>query len=406
LDVETDASTPSPRIVFLRHTALKRHYFLELGIDLAAEFGPSLMYTTLPETCGTDTLKVLSGPTYSRQSEQSRLWSGVRYFIGAARLVATTPGRPLIFMVAQPPWLPLLGLAKKWLTGQRYVVWVDDVYPDALVAHRRLPADSPIVRIWARFNQLVLSRADRVFTIGACMAETVGRYLDSSRKGSSVVVVPTWVDSEAIRPLPKDRNPFAIEHGQLGKLTVLYSGNLGLSHDLDTVLEAALRLAGHPEVHFMIIGYGTRWESLQIAVAALETQNVSLLPFQPEEVLPYSLATGDVAVVSLDRGLEGISMPSKTYYAMAAGSALAGISVVPNDLEAIITRYRCGYNVAPGDVDGFVSGIMRFLEEPSFLAACRRNARVAVEHDLSRAVNACRVADEIRPLLQSLNVEG
>ena len=150
----------------------------------------------------------------------------------------------------------------------------------------------------------------------------------------------------------------------------------------------------------MIIGQGPRWDSLQEAVAGLETRNVTLLPFQPEEVLPYSLATGDVAVVSLDRGVEGLSMPSKTYYAMAAGSAVAGISVTPSDLQRVIERHRCGFNVEPGDVRGFVAGIMRFLEDPQYLDSCRRNARLAAEQHCSRAVNVRRVLAEIRPLLE------
>ena len=70
----------------------------------------------------------------------------------------------------------------------------------------------------------------------------------------SIVVVPTWVDAEQIKPLPKEQNWFAVQHGQMGKLTVLYSGNLGLSHGLDTVVAAARELGSRPDVHFMIIG--------------------------------------------------------------------------------------------------------------------------------------------------------
>ena len=380
---------------------MRRHYFVELGSDLATELGPSLMYTGVPSDFSIGNLQVVAGPPDRKSSELARLLGWVQYFVQAAWLTVSTPGRPLLFIVAQPPWLPLVGLLKKRLTGQPYVVWVDDIYPDALVRHRRLRPGGLAVRIWSWLNRIMLNNADRVFTIGECMAEILTQYVDATGDDwPSIVVVPTWVDTEEIKPLPKEQNWFAAKHGQVGKLTVLYSGNLGLSHDLDTVIAAARELGNRTDVHFMIIGHGPRWDSLQEAVAGLETHNVTLLPFQSEEVLPYSLATGDVAVVSLDKGLEGISMPSKTYYAMAAGSAVAGISMTPSDLQQVIERHRCGFNVEPGDVTGFVAGIKRFLEDPDYLNSCRRNARLAAEQAFSRAVNVGRVLAEIRPLLE------
>lgn len=94
-------------------------------------------------------------------------------------------------------------------------------------------------------------------------------------------------------------------------------------------------------------------------------------------------------------------MPSKTYHAMAAGSALLGVSHSPSDLESVIERYRCGINVEPGDVDGFVQAVDKF-RETEYLAKCRKNARHAAETEFSRTVNVQRVFDAINPLLTTL----
>ena len=84
----------------------------------------------------------------------------------------------------------------------------------------------------------------------------------------------------------------------------------------------------------MVIGTGSRWNDLQQAAQRLS--NLTLLPWQPEEMLPYSLSAGDVAVVSLGQGFEGVSMPSKTQYAMAAGSAILGLSHPSSDIKEVI----------------------------------------------------------------------
>jgi len=104
-----------------------------------------------------------------------------------------------------------------------------------------------------------------------------------------------------------------------------------------------------------------------------------LLPFQAENVLPYSLTTGDVTVITLSKGVEGLSIPGKVYYAMAGGSALLCISSGNNELKNIVDKHQCGISVEPGDVEGFVSAIKRFYQDHVFLKSCKENARKAVE---------------------------
>ena len=379
-----------------------RHWFLELGGDLAEMVGPCTMYTSLDSDRQIGDLRVLAAPPYRKDSDLRRLWSWLRYFVGAFWLTWRTSPRAVLFIVAQPPYLPILGYVRNILFGQEYVVWVDDVYPDVLVRHGRLSEKNLIVRVWGWLNRLMLRRAARVFTLGPCMAEVLGQYMPNDSAANDderVLIVPTWVDSTAIRPLPKEENPFARQHGQVDKLTVLYSGNLGLSHDLGTMVEAARRLQDQQDIHFMIIGAGSQWADLE--KAAQELDNLTLLPYQPEEMLPYSLTTGDVAVVSLDRKFEGISMPSKTYYAMAAGAAVLGLSHRPSDLQMVIEQHECGVNVEPGDGDGFVEAVMRFRSETGFLDVCRERSRRAAEMIYSRQVNVRNVMGALEDFLPS-----
>ncbi|TMB48718.1 MAG: glycosyltransferase family 4 protein, partial [Chloroflexi bacterium] len=194
----------APAIVFLKQTASLRHWFVELGVDLAAELGPSLMYTSVPTDTRQGALRILAAPEYRKATDLVRLRTWFNYFLRAIRLVWRMPVTPLLFIVAQPPYLPIIGYLRNLLLGQRYVVWIDDVYPDTIVRHRRLTARNPLVRLWRRLNRLMLSRAERVFTLGPCMAEVLRPYVASDTRGDRIVIVPTWVDADAIGPLPKD----------------------------------------------------------------------------------------------------------------------------------------------------------------------------------------------------------
>ena len=381
-----------PHVLLLKQTAPLETWFVDLGVDLAKVTGQCTAYIGGVETQRLGGLLIVGGPDYRRDSDRARLWTWLRYFVGALWLALRTHRRTLLFIVAQPPYLPVIGYLKSLLFRQRYVVWVDDVYPDLLTRFGRMSERGPVVWLWRWLNRRTFGRASAVFTLGPCMADLVQRY-----SPHPVRIVPTWVDANEFPAVAKRDNPFAQEHSQVGKLTVLYSGNIGLTHDLDTMLEAARRLVERREIAFMVIGSGPRYQEVQEAAKGLE--NVTVLPLQPEEMLPYSLATGDVAVVSLGRGFEGISMPSKTYYAMAARSAVLGLSRPPNDLASVIDETGAGVNVEPGDVEGFVAAVTRFSDDPAYLESCRKNARAAAETRFSRETNVALVLDAIRPLL-------
>jgi glycosyltransferase involved in cell wall biosynthesis len=214
-----------------------------------------------------------------------------------------------------------------------------------------------------------------------------------------ITVIPNWADVESIRPLPKAQNPFAQQHGQVGKFTVLYSGKMGATHDLDTLLAVARRWRAREDVGFLLIGGGTKYVELADAVQRDHLTNVTLLPWQPEAVLPHSLPCGDVAVVTLDKGAEGVSMPSRTYFMMAAGCAIVGVNHGDNDLRSTLATYHCGVSVEPGDVDALDAALQRFYADAAFLRECRHNARAAAERAFSHQVILQQYVDLLHPLV-------
>jgi glycosyltransferase involved in cell wall biosynthesis len=355
--------------------------------EVAEEAGSCAIFGTFhqePRPVLPPEVTVHAATPLSTTSTVGRLWSWVRYLLEAAVWLVRQPRNARILLFSNPPVLPVLGYLLRKLTGRRYSVVVYDIYPDLLVRIGKLRPDGPITRLWWKANRLAYGAADRVITLGACMGETLAPQI------RDLAIVPPWVDTAAVRPVAKRQNPVALECGQGDKLTVMYMGKMGVSHDLETMLAAAARLQRNPGVHFLFVGAGPKWETVRQQAAALS--NTTVLPWQRERV-PLFHAMADIAVVSLEAEASGMEVPSRTVFHMAAGSAILAVSDAPNDLERLVSQHGCGRTIGLGDVDAFVDAILHWAESPAELRACRMASRRAAEQEYSRSVNVPRMLE-------------
>jgi glycosyltransferase involved in cell wall biosynthesis len=362
--------------------------FRELAEDISQEWSPALLFTGYPDTLkagSIDSLSIIATPEYRRKNNATRILSWIQYFVCVLFRCWRQWRGALLFVVSNPPFIGIIGYLFKCLRGQRYVVLIYDITPDALIKFGPLKESGLITRLWRRINRLTWENAEVVFTLSDQMAGNLERWFDVRKTlAGKVIVIPNWADVEWIRPVAKDKNEFARKYNQTGKLTVMYSGNLGQTHDIETILGSATRLKENDAVHFMIIGEGAKKSLVEKTKREDGLDNLTVLPFQPENVLPALLSTGDLAVISLDKGSEGLMVPSKTYYAMAAGSALIGLCDNNSEVAHIINRHKCGIVVSPGDVDGMVNGIVDLSGDKAKLNQYRVNSRSAAEKFYSR----------------------
>ncbi len=310
-------------------------------------------------------------------------------------LVTLAAGRRTpALVVTNPPLTMLLLPALKRVTGLRYVLLIYDIYPDVGERMGLLRPGGPIARLWRRLSARSMREAERVITLGEHMAETLrDHFAGAPAAPSPIEVIPNWADTDVIRPRPKRGNPFAEQHGLVGKFVVLYSGSFGATHDMRSVIGAAQRLRDLDDVHFLLIGGGTREREVADLVAAADLPNLTLLSFQPLEMLPCSLASADCAVVCLDEGYEGIAVPSKTYYALAAGSAILAVSPSETELTDLVREEGCGVHVLPRRPEELAAAIRRLHADRELLARYQAAARLAAEERYSRRLLTRRYAD-------------
>jgi glycosyltransferase involved in cell wall biosynthesis len=387
----------TPDYIFFKQSASLRSYFGELCLDVPQADMAALVVSEIDQS-RIGNVCFQSAPKYNRRSHGSRLFSWMVYCAYATWRAFRLKGRPLLFIVAQPPFLPFIGLLQKKLLGRKYVVWVDDVYPDILVRKGVLRPNSWIVKVWGAFNRVVLANSEHVFTLGPNMLEAVRKYL---APGSPSTIIPTWVDTDVIYPVPKQSNAWAKSHGLEGKFTIMYSGNFGETHEVDLLLAVARRLHTRSDLHFLLVGSGAKWESIRSSVEEEHDVNITVLPWQPSEILSESLSSADVSFVSLAKGIEGMSLPSKTYYAMAAGSAILASCSEQSDLAEVVKNSSCGVIVRPNVVEDIVNACEHLSSHPMEMAAYKENARTAAVERYSRRVNARLVRDTLERISEN-----
>jgi colanic acid biosynthesis glycosyl transferase WcaI len=245
----------------------------------------------------------------------------------------------------------------------------------------------------ARVLEKVTYRAARMITVlSVDLQENVIAKIPS-RLASRVVVIPNFVDTEQVQPSSR-LTPYRGELGIGDQQVVMYAGNVGYSQSLDLMIAAAKVL---PDVVFVINGQGSARSSLQSLAAGLD--NVIFGDFQPVDRLAEVLATGDVHIVPLQRGLGRVSVPSKVYSIMAAGRPILVAVDAGTEVPRLVTAAQCGVVVEPDQPAAFTSALSALIQDPDQCRIMGENARTFVENVASAEAVARQyalVVDELR----------
>ena len=311
------------------------------------------------------------GTRFSKSNLAGRLVNLGTYYLLAAIVAFRLPRPDVIVAETDPPLLGALAAMLKRRWECRLVYNVRDLYPD--IAEVTGGVRSPfLLDLLRRGNDYAYERADLIVTLGHDMAR---RIVDKGVPPDKVVVVPDWVDCGRIRPL--DGNPFRRSFGD--KFVVMYSGNIGLSQQLEAVLEAADRLRDDERILFAMIGEGARKSWLQERAHAMGLKNVTFLPYQPLENLGESLSAADLHLIPLAPGAAGCLVPSKIYGILAAGRPFIAMMEENAEIAQIARDAKVGFVVRPGNVEALIDAIREAIDSPEHLKQMGARARRLAE---------------------------
>lgn len=308
-----------------------------------------------------------------------RMLDYLSFYISAAfKLHALTRSRTTVVIpMTDPPMLSVAVQAISKLNKFPHINWVQDLFPDT-AQRLNIPGTRGLLgnTLQKLHNKAIRQSACSVVIDAGMQKILTSRGIPQGQ----LALIPNWANGKLIGPIPSDENHLRQSWGLDGKFVIGYSGNLGRAHEYQTMLDAAVRLADTRNICFLVIGGGALLPKLKRAVADNNLKNVIFKPYQPTDLLPYTLSLPDIHLVITRPDMEGLVFPSKFYAAIAAGRPCIYIGSKSAPIIEYLNNTDIGLAVESGDGSGLAESISGLLQSGS-LQTMGENARAAFEKD-------------------------
>jgi glycosyltransferase involved in cell wall biosynthesis len=283
-----------------------------------------------------------------------------------------------ILLVTNPPtFTPVVALIGK-LKGARLFLLVHDVYPEILDAVGLLPSRSIVYRILNKVMGVAFRAFDKIIVLGHDMQTLICQKTGYS--ADRVVIIPNWADHDEILPVPDEDNIFASSNGLHANTVIQFSGNIGLTHDIESLLSAAFETQDRNDIQYVVAGYGGKARLVQKQLSESNATNILFLNRQPRELLSAMLSSATAVVIPFNDQMRGLSVPSRMYNVLSAGTPIIAMADPESELARMVSSNNAGWVIKPHDSDALTQLILQISTPEGLLDAGRRgeNGRRAV----------------------------
>jgi glycosyltransferase involved in cell wall biosynthesis len=326
---------------------------------------------------------------YSRFQMRRRVSNYLTYLALAVPRALSVPS-DVVLAMTDPPIEGIAGALVARLSGRPFVYNIRDMYPDMAVGGSIVRPGSFTAR-WETMHRWALRQAARVIVLGEDMRDRiVAKGVDAGR----VVISRDGIDVPEILPSPDNEVAREIRGGF--RFVLVHAGNLGFYGAWQTLI-SAVRMLESEGVGLVFIGEGAM--KPQVQAMAEGCRAIRFLPFRPANEIPLVLSSGDIHVVTVKRGLDGVVVPSKLYPTLAAGRPVLGIAPDESDVVRIVRRTGCGVTADPDTPARVADAIRGVLRSPEKLADMGRRAREsapAYDKALQLSIFSTAVEDAFR----------
>ncbi len=307
-----------------------------------------------------------------RRSATSRMLGEAWFLMNGAFALATgRVARHAVVLSLCPSILSVALGAMARVRDGRSVAIVHDIQ-SGLARGLGMVGGGWLARLMQSCERMVLNRADLVVVLSPEMADELRRIGVTA----PIEVVPIWVDTDQIRPLPPRAG---------GSMTVLYSGNLGKKQGLSQVIALAEALqARRSGIRIVLRGNGNQADSIRTEIAERRLANTSLEPLLPDGGLSEGLAAGDIHLVPQDPDAASFAVPSKAFNIMAAGRPFVATAHPGSLLWRLRHRSGAFLCVPPNDAEAFADAVLQLAGDAGLRAELGERGRLFVERHLAK----------------------
>ena len=328
----------------------------------------------------------------------------------------------VMFISSTPPILGSCAAMVKRHTRVPLVYNLQDIFPDSLVNNGLASKGGLLWKIGRVIEDFTYRHADKIIVISEDFKKNI---MAKGVLEDKIVVVYNWVDQDAVVDIPREENKLFDKYGlDRSKFYVTYNGNVGLSQNMDMLLDVAeeflqseglecsegLESLDCKDIHFVIVGEGAYKAEVDRQVKERNLTNVHLLPFQPYEDISHVFSLGDVSLVISKPGTGAASVPSKTWSIMSASRPVLA-NFDENELKDILEgtiqssglknpQGPCGIFTKAGDKEAFKAAILKLYQNHQLGIEYGQNGRQFILDNLTKEVGTKKYVDVIKDVVE------
>ncbi len=322
-------------------------------------------------------------PSLGKGSILARLADLISYELGSLLKAIFSRRVDKVVVLTNPPMYAFVGTILKFFRSEPYIYVLMDLYPDIAVRAGLLKENSLVHRIARGLTRITFRHAERIVSLGKCMTDRVGQY---DIPPEQIATIRNWADEKAVVPLGPEQNPLRKEMGYTDEFVVMYSGNMGVSHRFEDILQVALELRDRNDIRFLFVGGGVRRKEVEAFRDEHKLESITVRDYFPREQLGASLPLGDVHFVSLREGFEGLIVPSKTYGIMAAGRAIIYQGSSKGEIARMLRDEGGGVVVDQDDAAKLKQVITAWADDRASAVATGQKAREVFEQNYTKDI--------------------
>ncbi|MEG1620261.1 MAG: glycosyltransferase family 4 protein, partial [Eubacterium sp.] len=336
---------------------------------------------------------------FNRKGKLGRLINYFSFIVTASTHVFLLRHYKSIIVYSNPPILPIVPVIANILFKIKIVFVCYDIYPDLALLFGNIHQGSLIEKITNKINIALFKRASRIVALSSEMKA----YLIENKKylnEKNVAVIPNWYEEQNEDECVYNLDIQALKKS--GKTIIVYSGNMGICQDMDTIIKAVIQLKENADILFIFAGHGTKQGDLKDKATKENLRNILFLDFLQGSNFTDVLKIADCHVVSLEKDVEALSVPSKTYSYMAIGRPIIAIMDSKTDIVKDLIQSNAGFQVQQGDVDQLVSVILELHANKDKVKTMGKNSQKLFQEKYTRQI----CTQKYYSLMQEVLIEG
>lgn len=302
----------------------------------------------------------------------------------------------LMFISSTPPIQGAMAALVKKFRRIPLIYNLQDIFPDSLVGTGLAKKDGLLWKIGRVIENFTYRNADKIIVISQDFKRNI---MAKGVPEEKIEVIYNWVDEQAVINIPRENNKLFEKYNlDPNKFYITYCGNIGLTQNMDLLLDVAKELSTENNIHFVLVGEGADKSRVQSRVEKEKIENISFQPFQPYEDISHVFSLGDVGLIISKPGVGENSVPSKTWSIMSAERPVIA-NFDENEIRSILNDNNCGIFTKAGDKEAFKNAILELYNNKDKAIQLGKNGRQFIMENLTREIGTSKYVKVVKEVM-------